>query len=61
MRVTNKAMYDGIVQNLGTTSEEMIKAHKVVSSGKKIGAGRHSGFDFSPYRSTFCFYDGFHL
>ena len=36
MRVTNKAMYDGIVQNLGTTSEEMIKAHKVVSSGKKI-------------------------
>ena len=36
MRIANKTIYDDITYNLTRTSEAMIKANMVVSSGKKI-------------------------
>ncbi|MGM0662785.1 MAG: flagellar hook-associated protein FlgL [Thermodesulfobacteriota bacterium] len=36
MRVSNKAVYDTVTQNLARTSDAMFRANQVVSTGKKI-------------------------
>ena len=36
MRIANKTIYDSVRTNLDRVTEEMVKAHNVVSSGKRI-------------------------